>query len=110
MRQAYKVCRQPRDMLWNKVRGQEKMKRRDFLKSILATPAVIGIAKAKNDLDVLKVPSFSPKPSEVEMPKECSDEDVSEGVLSGSVTYSCSPSAECLDNIPWIDDIDSKYL
>lgn len=64
------------------------MKRRDFLKSILATPAVVGIVKARNDLDVLKVPSFSPKPSEVQMSKECSGEEV-----SASMTCSCSPSA-----------------
>ncbi len=91
------------------------MKRRDFLKSILATPAVVGIVKAKNDLDVLKVPSFSPKPSEVKASEEY-DEEVSDSCscsVSDSASCTCSisasPSASC-DDVPWIDDIDSKYL
>lgn len=82
------------------------MKRRDFLKGILATPAILPvISKAKNDLDVLNVPSFSPKPSEVKVSEEFDDE-VSESCscsvtesASCSCSISASPSASCEDTL-----------
>jgi len=69
-----------------------KMKRRDFLKDVLSVPAIAVIART--DTSVLKVPTSSPKPSEVEVSEGCPVEDEIEeisGTYSG--TYSASPSA-----------------
>lgn len=68
------------------------MKRRDFLKGILSTPVIaVGLAKASNDLSILKV---SPKPSEVEdsedMKKIKEEREIVEAMEEVQPTGTCS--------------------